>query len=120
MNRHITLVAAIGAAITIAGLAAASEADPGGRAVQGKAIYVQHCKACHGPQGRGGGYGMFPSSVADLTSPATKRKSDAELREVLREGRPHPAMGSWKSVLSETQIDAVVAYVRTFNPGAEP
>lgn len=82
----------------------------------GRNLYERHCVACHGPQGRGGGYGFFPSSVADLTLPATQQKSDAELRDALRIGRPHPAMGSWKSVLSDKEIDQVLAYVRTFKP----
>lgn len=103
-------LAAAGASARTSLAAEVATGDPG------RNLYERHCIACHGPQGRGGGYGFFPSSVSDLTLPATQQKSDAELRDALRLGRPHPAMGSWKSVLSDREIDQVLAYVRTFKP----
>lgn len=105
--------------LVAAGPAASSQPESNPEAVKGRAIYERHCIGCHGSQGRAGGYGFFSSSVTDLSGAATKQKSDADLREVLREGRPHPAMGSWKSILSQEEIDAVVAYIRTFKEGSK-
>lgn len=113
MHRMVVMVVLALGVITGAITAANAEEAPVS-AEQGRIVYERHCIACHGPQGRGGGYGFFPSSVADLTAPATKGKPDKDLREALIKGRPHPAMGSWKSVLSDSEIDEVLAYVRTF------
>lgn len=117
MKRLIKPVFAIAVGLMAAGPAASAETDTNPEADKGRIVYERHCIGCHGSQGKGGGYGFFPSSVANLTAPQTKRKTDEDLREVLREGRPHPAMGSWKSVLSQEEIDAVVAYIRTFKEG---
>jgi mono/diheme cytochrome c family protein len=117
MRRPIASIVAVAVGLGVTGPAVRSAADSTADAGAGRLVYERHCIGCHGSQGRGGGYDFFPSSVTNLTARETKRKSDADLREVLREGRPHPAMGPWKSVLSQEEIDAVVAYIRTFQPG---
>lgn len=82
-------------------------------AAPGEATYRRYCIGCHGVDGRanGGITGAdFVSQKALLSA-----KPDAELALSVREGRrgERGAMPAHKPVLSDTQIDEVIAYVRT-------
>ena len=79
---------------------------------KGKTLYMKYCEVCHGPSGKGDGYLFFDPPVADLTSPAIQKKSDAELWRTVHEGVQNTAMGTWKFVLSEEEITMVLTYVR--------
>ncbi|GKS65361.1 cytochrome c [Nitrospira sp.] len=93
-------------------IGAQTEADArAGDDVSGKIIFARHCAGCHGPQGVGDGYMMLGPDPANLTSPSTTHKSDAILLRTIHEGKPN--MPSWKSLLSEEQSRAVLAYIRT-------
>jgi mono/diheme cytochrome c family protein len=104
-------------AVVIAGLpggtpvAAAAPGDAG----RGKAIYEQRCLACHGPQGKGDGPTgkVLVPPAADFTSAASKKKSDADLLEIIENGKPPTAMIAWKGQLSDQDIRHVLAYVKT-------
>jgi mono/diheme cytochrome c family protein len=48
---------------------------------------------------------------ADLTSPSTQNKPDADLLRTIQDGRPN--MPSWKIRLSEQEKRDVLAYVRS-------
>ena len=78
---------------------------------EGKLIYEQYCRFCHGEQGKGNAYDVTPSP-ADLTSPAVQQKSDAELTQTIHEGERGTAMGSWKWALSEKDKQNVLEYIR--------
>ena len=88
-------------------------ADAAGDSAKGKALYEKHCMACHGPQGKGDGPTgkMLKPPAADFSSAVRKKKSEAELREVIENGKPGTAMGPWKSQLSPTDLDNVLGYV---------
>lgn len=81
---------------------------------KGKGIYQRLCTACHGKAGKGEGYTLFDPPPADLQAPATQKKSDEELLEIIRNGHPNTAMGTWKYALSEQEIQDVLAYLRQF------
>ena len=87
----------------------AAAGDP----AKGKALYEKHCVACHGPQGKGDGPAgkVIKPPAADFTSAASKKKSEAELMQVIENGKPGTAMVSWKSQLNEAEIQEVLAYV---------
>ena len=78
---------------------------------KGKRIFAQHCAGCHGPAGKGDGYLLLGPNPANLTRPATKKKSDAALLHTIHEGKPN--MPSWKARLSEEESRAVLGYIRT-------
>ena len=78
---------------------------------KGKTVFDRHCAGCHGPQGKGDGYKLLGPEPADLTAPATMRKSDADLLATIHEGKPN--MPSWKGLLPEDDLRQVLAYVRT-------
>lgn len=56
---------------------------------RGQALYAKECAGCHGPQGKGDGPdGMyFTTAPSDLTAPAVRKQSDAELFWKLSQGR---------------------------------
>lgn len=78
---------------------------------EGKRLYEQNCRFCHGDQGKGSAYDVTPPP-ADLTSPAVQQKSNAELTQTIHEGERGTAMGSWKWALSEKDKQNVLQYIR--------
>ena len=82
---------------------------------KGKAIYTTYCINCHGSKGQGDGPmgQMLIPPAADLT--VLGKKSDKELLGTIRNGRPGPAMPSWKGNLSAQDITDVLSYVRSLS-----
>jgi mono/diheme cytochrome c family protein len=78
--------------------------------VDGRAVYMQYCVACHGVDGKGNG-GLAASFVDD---PARLAKPDAELIKSIKEGKQGAVgmMPPWGGTLNDVQISAVVAYIR--------
>lgn len=104
---------------------------------KGGALFAQHCAACHGAQGQGGhGTGVTFSRPRDLPiiAPALNNSgflaaaSDAMIKATLMHGREGTPMVSFlEQGLTETDIDDLVSYVRSFEataaqpaPPAEP
>ena len=79
----------------------------------GQAIFQEHCAACHGPTGKGDGYTTFNPPVADLTSAKVHTQLAPQLIRTVHKGRANTAMGRWESVLSDQEIENVVAYIRS-------
>jgi mono/diheme cytochrome c family protein len=76
--------------------------------------YKTNCVSCHGPDGRGSAVGKS-LHAADFHSAQVQRQSDAQLAEVVGQGRGNmPAFGVR---LSKDQIDALVKYIRTLAKG---
>jgi mono/diheme cytochrome c family protein len=78
---------------------------------EGKRLYEQYCRFCHGEQGKGKAYDVAPPP-ADLTSPTVQKKSDFELTQTIHEGERGTAMGAWKWTLSEKEKQHVLLYIR--------
>ena len=78
------------------------------------------CAACHAADGTGKNWiGTFlQPHPRDLTdSDFMTGMSVERLSHVIRDGLPGTSMPAWKSVLTDTQIDAVVRYIhRAFHP----
>jgi mono/diheme cytochrome c family protein len=86
---------------------------------QGRVYYAQLCMSCHGVRGDGLGewaYRVAPRP-ADLTRSRTRKRSDAQLYEMISEGLPGTAMIGWKQQLSDAQRRQLVAYVRSLSRG---
>jgi len=81
---------------------------------QGRVYYVQLCVSCHGVRGDGLGewaYRVVPRP-ANLTSARTRKRTDANLYEIISTGLPGTAMIGWERQLSEAQRRQLVVYVR--------
>ena len=74
--------------------------------------YRRYCIGCHGDDGHGND-GTTGADLAAIDGPLTKR-SDAELMASVRDGKVGKlaTMPAHKPILSESQIAAVLAYVR--------
>jgi len=68
------------------------------------------CVMCHGPDGAGSEVGKS-LNVPDLRSQAVQQLTDADLAQIISEGKA--GMPSFKSSFSADQIQALVKYVRT-------
>jgi mono/diheme cytochrome c family protein len=98
-----------------------------GDAEAGKAVYTVNCLSCHGVTGKGDGpVGQVlkppPRDFAagDFvfdTDKDGKPGTDADLKAVIAKGAGafggNQMMAAWGGILSDTDIDNVVAYIRT-------
>ncbi|MFI5345554.1 MAG: c-type cytochrome [Elusimicrobiota bacterium] len=93
--------------------------DPRRRALvsapYGKELFAQNCASCHGDEGR------FPKpGIPTLHSPAVLAiADDAYYADIIAHGRPGTSMPSWKAILTKTQMESLVVYIRSWS-GAAP
>src|ERR1700757_1097256 len=85
-------------------------ADPGPDSATSSATFRTKCATCHGQDGAGSEVGKS-MNVPDLRSEAVQKKTDAELAQVISNGKG--GMPPFKGSLSEDQIQALVAHIRT-------
>lgn len=92
----------------------------GGRIPTGQAIYDEHCARCHGLNGNGNG----PDAEALIVPPAnfhsqrSRAKTDFELLTIIAYGVAFSPMHGWSGRISDEEITAVIAYIRTLAPFA--
>ena len=78
----------------------------------GRALYVEHCSACHQMEGQGGiGLPLANAKLADM--------SDDYLRKTVRNGRPGRVMPAFQR-MSDAQVDAIVGFLRKRSRTVEP
>jgi mono/diheme cytochrome c family protein len=92
---------------------------PGALGDLGRRVYADNCVQCHGPDGRGDGF-----AAGEIEIPPTnfhvQRPTLAESLRALRSGVEGTRMAAWSGRLSEPEILAVAAHVRTFFEPDEP
>lgn len=90
---------------------------------RGERLFQDNCAFCHGADGSGQNWiGKFMEPPPrDLRSPSFMRQATAEtLAHAIREGLPNTSMPAWKSVLGDSEIRAIIAYInRAFHPVAQ-
>jgi len=99
-------------------------ADPPA-AYEGRRLYVSYCQLCHGTRGKGDGplAKVMKISPADLTITVRSRSDTILTKIITGEGRQtitgrdrhnllSDAMPEWKDVFNESQITALIAYLR--------
>jgi cytochrome c6 len=75
------------------------------------ATFKTKCALCHGPDGSGSEVGKS-MNVPDFRSEAVQKLSDAELAQVVSDGKG--GMPSFKGSLTADQIHALVKHIRAF------
>lgn len=100
--------------------------SPPGVPADGRELYVHHCVACHGDQGKGDGpYGkqlvaqhnVHPRDLTDSTYIKTKTDQDIFATVALGGGHFKKAiyMPAWAVTLTPAQMKSLVAYVRAIS-----
>lgn len=77
----------------------------------GRQLYASHCAQCHGENGEGGGETAPGTALGNATMLATS--PDRFLRLAIAEGRADTPMEGFAGRLSDTEIDDVVAFLRS-------
>ena len=87
-----------------------ARANPAPDSADATATFRAKCAMCHGPDGSGSEVGKS-MNVPDLRSPAVQKLPDAQLAQIISDGKG--GMPSFKSSLTEEQIHALVAHIRS-------
>lgn len=93
----------------------------------GQQLYAQNCAICHGDFGEGG---TNPTRSDDVIAPISsaeylQTRDDSTLKSIIAQGQPNfgmsPFSASFGGPLDESEIDAIVAFLRTWesNPPVE-
>ncbi|HET9531217.1 MAG TPA: c-type cytochrome [Blastocatellia bacterium] len=79
--------------------------------IDAASIYMKEmCAGCHGTDGRG-----VMTNSRNFTDPAwQKSKTDDEIAASIRNGAPSKKMPAYKDKLTDAQIKALVAHIRSF------
>ena len=79
-------------------------------ATEGDAVFKARCTGCHGSDGKG----KAAIGTPDFTSAKTlSALSDTDVVDTISNGRKGTIMPAWKGKLSDEEIAAVAAYVRS-------
>jgi mono/diheme cytochrome c family protein len=108
--KQVRLAAALVAASVMISASALAQMDPKKveRAWKGK------CASCHGQTGKGDTDKGKQLKIVDMTTPAFQAKKDDELKKAILEGVEKEKNHAFKDDLTPEQVDALVAYIRTF------
>ena len=94
-------------------------------AYEGRRLYVSYCQLCHGTDGKGAGplAKAMKIQISDLTT-TVRSRSDRILKKIITgEGRQtitgrdrhnllSDAMPAWKGIFDDSEVDALIAYLR--------
>ena len=111
------------APLTMFGAGAVAAQEAAGTA--GKATYDRWCAGCHGVEGKGDGPGaamMLPrprdftrAQYQIRTTGSGELPTDADIMHVINVGMPNTGMPGWEALLSETEREELVAYLKTMS-----
>lgn len=114
MKRNYGIILAAIAIVTGTALAALNANEQS----EAKAIYTMHCAMCHGQDGKGETPIGKKFQIPDLHSAAVQTKSDAELTEIIENGKQK--MPAFKSSLKPEQVKDLVEFVKAMGKTAPP
>lgn len=89
--------------------------------VQGRTLYEQHCRGCHGENGSPAWHAIFISrNMPDFQSSALIASGpDEQIRQTIREGVPETKMSGFPD-FSDEEIGALIVYLRTLAQSPAP
>jgi len=76
----------------------------------GQQIYERYCVVCHGEGGEGVA-GYTPS-----LRPILRSRSEAELRQAIKEGKPGTEMPAWGTLLSQDEVEGLLRFLKESVP----
>ncbi len=79
----------------------------------GEQLYAQNCAVCHGTNGQGTRRAPALNVKSYLES-----TSDQALQQIITNGVPGTAMPAWGTRLTDAEIQAIVGYIRSWEPTA--
>jgi mono/diheme cytochrome c family protein len=82
--------------------------------IDAASLYAQYCAGCHGPNGEG----TDAVSLALNSKGFLDRTDDALLYQLTAQGRPEQGMPAFAGVLSNEEINALVAFIRAWEATA--
>ncbi len=114
--KGITMLGCLCLAMTLTSWAAAQGMR--GNPNAGQQVYQQHCQRCHGAKldGRGPDSDDLIVRPTNLTSPASRAKTDWELLVTISNGALFTPMHSFRGKLTDQQMLDVLAYLRSVAP----
>ncbi len=79
----------------------------------GSQLFAQNCSRCHGPEGQGTQRAPALNVKAFLTD-----TSDLAIQQIVTQGVPGTAMPAWGDRMTESDIQAIVGFIRQWEPTA--
>jgi mono/diheme cytochrome c family protein len=79
----------------------------------GSELYTSNCARCHGPEGQG-----TQRSPALNVKGFLEETNDAAMQQIVTQGVPGSSMPAWGDRLTEAEIQAIVGFVRSWEPSA--
>ena len=112
--KHADLVASIAAAALLLGTTALAETDK-----KTERLWKAQCASCHGNTGKGDTEKGKQLKLEDMTTAAYQAKKDDELKNAIVNGVKTEKNGVKQEMdafkdLSPEQVNALIAYIRTF------
>jgi len=102
-------------AVAVAHLESAHSSPP--NVQPGSKIFADNCTPCHGADGKG----VAAMKTPDFTNPAVQAAlPEATVVKTIRGGKPGTAMPAWGGKLSEAEITAVAAFVKSLGQVKKP
>lgn len=87
---------------------AIDEGRTAGSSLLGLPIFLRHCAECHGKHGEGA------SALSLNTTTFLETASDGYIRRAVAEGRRGTAMAGYRGKLTSSEIDDLVAFIRSW------
>lgn len=89
---------------------------------QGETVYMEYCAECHGAEGEGQPNWQRPGPDGRLPAPPhdnqghTWHHADQQLLHIIAQGSilPNSDMPAYEDVLTQAEMEAVLAYIKTF------
>jgi mono/diheme cytochrome c family protein len=103
-------------AAIIGALGGGCERKIAGGEADGAKIFAEVCARCHGPQGEPNASMVARYGVKNLRSSRVQAEmTDGDIRKQIAKGSENKQMPSFEGAITDEQIAAVIAHVRTFS-----
>lgn len=79
----------------------------------GSSLYATSCSGCHGPEGQG-----TPRAPSLNVKGFLTETGDAAIQQIITLGIPSTAMPAWGDRMTDAEIQAVVGFIRSWEPTA--